>query len=129
MSDLIKPKSIIAIDEKFRSTTELTINKSINTVENIADNFINGISAKALICLILGGLILGASIIWSIIGYILNTIWNSLFGNKKKPEPDDETETDDGTSVGGKGQGSQEIKINFEDDSGSQKTLIIRAEE
>lgn len=43
--------------------------------------------------------------------------------------PVDETETDDGTSVGGKGQGSQEIKINFEDDSGSQKTLIIRAEE
>ena len=87
--------SKIAIDENFRSTTELTINKSINTVENIADNFINGISAKALICLILGGLILGASIIWSIIGYILNTIWNSLFGNKKKPESDDEPEPDD----------------------------------
>ena len=87
--------SNIAIDENFKSTTELTINKSINTVENISDNFINGISAKALICLILGGLILGGSIIWSIIGYILNNIWNKLFKNNKNPEPDDEPEPND----------------------------------
>ena len=43
--------------------------------------------------------------------------------------PVDETETDDGSSGAGKAEGTQEIKINFEDDSGNQKTLILRVEE
>ena len=43
--------------------------------------------------------------------------------------PVDETETEGGPGGGGKAQGTQEIKINFEDDSGNQKTLILRVEE